>query len=355
MSANGARSGGGGVSVEQFFDVNDVSDGSKVEATVGGLAAPGAAEESTSAREPETTETTEATPSRRDEPMQLGPGRGEEEEAPESTLTDDDEVEDDADYDEVIKGLTAAAQAERKARQEIQAAYEKRIEELAEDRAFREKYEPHVKELSDLWPEIEAQSAELNQTKREADLYKKMLDAYRKEAQEVGITVDERAFLEAAEREETKTLLKSLPEIIDQRISRVFDSKAEHYSRLDAERERQARADEARNQWNAAVARSMSSLYEKHPEIQDFDRFIRPEVEKDPTVDPMLVAAPFLKITSAGKAKARAKGATSGVKHSGSGEARQAPKSTQNRDFSSEFANMGIDAQYALLKRKGLL
>lgn len=331
------------------------------EVTAGGFAEPGAAEEETSAS-PQITP--EPEPQREPEPQPQETkilGRPPEDEPvedvePEPSI-EDSEAEADYDYDKIIAGLTAATEAERNARQEIQNALQERERELAEAKEFRERYEPHIADLADLWPDIERQSQELKSYEQQKQFLEQKLKMYRDAAAEAGLEVDESRLDLAATLQELKAQQAALPNLIDQRLARVIDSKSETYDRSEQQRQQQAEYQRRLQEHNTFVANKMDEFYKENPSLQEFDNFIRPHVHQDPRVDPRAVAAPFMKFVASRKAKSRAE-STDKVNIGRASDAGQVPSASQDAaaqgDMGKDFANMSIDEQIAKLRTSGL-
>lgn len=271
-----------------------------------------------------------------------------------TALPPKEDVDDGIDYDAIIAGLTGSAQAERKARQEIQAALAEREAALASERSFRERYEPHIHELTTLWPEIEKQSAELEDVKRKDRLREQKLELYRAAAAEAGIEIDESPIDARFRQEQTDKLLQSIPDLIDQKLSKHFDSRIENYSRREQEDAERARVRAESDARAAYVAEKLDKFYAEKQDLKDFDRYIRPEVERDPNADLNLLAAPFMKLTATRSARNRAE-ERSKVDVGGTGATTSSAAARTADPFDpSRFTGMGIDAQLAALRREGL-
>lgn len=355
-------SGGQMGDMDALFAANagELGTSKSYDVTAGGFAEPGAAEEETSASQQITPEPRHQPEPEHEQQESRYLGRPpEEDETPEPVITQEevDEAEADYDYDKIIAGLTGAATSEREARQEIQRALQEREAELAEARQFRERYEPHIAELADLWPDIERQSQELTQAQQQQKYLEQKLKMYRDAAAEAGLEVDESRLDLAATLQELKAAQAALPTLIDQRLARVIESKSETYDRAEQQRQQQAEYQRRLQEHNTYVASKMDTFYKENPSLQEFDNFIRPHVYNDPRVDPRVVAAPFLKMVSQRKATNRAE-AKGQVKIGRASDAGQVPSTTQEAqaqsDFGSDYAGMSIDEQIAKMRRSGL-
>lgn len=354
-------SGGQMGDMDALFAANagELGANKSYDVTAGGFAEPGAAEEETSASPqiPEPEIQPEPEPQVEQETKTLGRPPEQDETPVEPTVEVTEEAEADYDYDKIIEGLTGAATSERQARQEIQQALAAREAELAEAREFRERYEPHIAELADLWPDIERQSQELKSYQQQQQFLEQKLKMYREAANEAGLEVDESRLDLAATLQELKAAQAALPNLIDQRLARVIDSKSETYDRAEQERAQQAEYQQRLQQHNAYVTDKLDNFYKENPSLQEFDQFIRPHVHNDPRLDPRTVAAPFLKMMATRKATRRAESAES-VNIGRASDAGQVPTATQeaqaNQSLESEYGGMSIDEQIAKMRRSGL-
>lgn len=352
--------GQGGVNpatdIDALMAANEVSPAStQYEVTDGGFADPEAGREP---QEPATVP--EPSPTQEPAEEQATQILGRPEETAEVTPEPEAVEEEDSSgvsQDEVYQGLLSAAQAERQARQAIQDQLMEKQRLLEEANTFRQQYEPHIEELTELWPQIQQQSNELEEAQRQHAALNKRLELYRAAAQESGIEVDESQFYAQERLESMERRLAELPNQLDQRLSRLIDSRTQDYDSREQDRQRYEQEQQLRAQHQQAVASKLDSFYEANPMMKDFDTFIRQEVTKDPTVDPNVVAAPFMKAFSQRQVAARA--ANRGqISPAGSNTAVPAPaeaEASAQRDLGSEYAGMGIDAQIAKLKRSGLI
>ncbi len=359
MSGAGEVGQGGnapGADIDALMAANEVAPATtQYEVTDGGFADPEAGRE---AQEPATVpETPPQQPSEQQEPQILG--QPEEPEAPAEPEVEvaEEEAPTGPSQDEVYQGLLSAAQAERQARQAIQQQMAEQQRLLEEANAFRQQYEPHIDELTELWPQIQQQSTELEEAQRQHAALNKRLELYRAAAQESGIEVDESQFYAQERLDAMERQLAELPNQLDQRLSRLIDSRTQDYDSREQERQRYEYEQQLRAQHQQAVAAKLDSFYEANPMLKEFDTFIRQEVTKDPSVDPNVVAAPFMKAFASRQVAAKA--ANQGqVSPAGSNTAVPAPaeaEASAQRDLGSEYAGMGIDAQIAKLKRSGLI
>lgn len=349
--------GQGGVNpatdIDALMAANEVSPAStQYEVTDGGFADPEAGREP---QEPATVPEPSPQPVEPEQPQILG--RPEEPEAEPQPEVVDEEDSSGVSQDEVYQGLLSAAQAERQARQAIQDQLMEKQRLLEEANTFRQQYEPHIEELTELWPQIQQQSNELEEAQRQHAALNKRLELYRAAAQESGIEVDESQFYAQERLESMERRLAELPNQLDQRLSRLIDSRTQDYDSREQDRQRYEQEQQLRAQHQQAVASKLDSFYEANPMLKDFDTFIRQEVTKDPTVDPNVVAAPFMKAFA--QRQVAAKAANRGqISPAGSNTAVPAPaeaEASAQRDLGSEYAGMGIDAQIAKLKRSGLI
>lgn len=336
----------------------DVGSDTSYQTTAGGFSDPGAAEEQTSASPIHDPEPTPEEPSAPEEEHQTILGRPPEESAPEpevEELVTETEVERDA----IIAGLTGAAQSERTARQSIQKALQERESELAEMTEWRARYEPHIAELSDLWPEIEKQAQTLKDTESAKTLINEKLELYRSAALEAGLEIDESRIDLAATLEAIRTQQAALPDLIDQRLARVINTKSDSYDQAQAAANQysdQERLNAERRTW---IANKLDTYYTANPDMKEFETWISSEVERDPGVDMSLVAAPFTKMVSSRRAVARA-GNDNEVSVGTSADVGQTPAAEAARNPSAgyadeDYANMSIDAQVAKVRAAGLL
>lgn len=346
-------------SMDAVFAANasEVGSDKSYAVTAGGFDGPGAAGEETSASpQPEPEIQPQPEPEQK-ESVILGSPPEEEAEVSAPESQEGNPAADEYDYDKIIDGLTGAAQAERGARQEIQEALRQREAELAEAREFRERYEPHIAELSDLWPDIERQSQELQQYQQQKQFLEQKLKMYRDAAGEAGLEVDESRLDLAATLQKLEQQQAALPNLIDQRLAKVIDTKSDGYDRAEQQRQQQLQYQHQLQQHNEYVANKMDSFYKENPSLQEFDQYIRPQINSDPRVDPRAVAAPFMKMVSAKKAQARAEG-TSSVNVGRASDAGQVPSAAQDAssqgDLGADYAGMSIDAQIAALRKSGM-
>lgn len=350
--------GQGGVNpaadIDALMAANEVSPATtQYEVTDGGFADPEAGQQ---AQEPATVPEPTPQPVEQEQPQILGQPE-EPEVEPEPEVVEEEEASSGVSQDEVYQGLLSAAQAERQARQAIQEQLVEQQRLLEEANQFRQQYEPHIEELTELWPQIQQQSNELEEAQRQHAALNKRLELYRAAAQESGIEVDESQFYAQERLEAMERRLAELPNQLDQRLSRLIDSRTQDYDSREQERQRYEYEQQLRAQHQQAVAQKLDSFYEANPMMKDFDTFIRQEVTRDPTVDPNVVAAPFMKAFA--QRQVAAKAANRGqVSPAGSNTAVPAPaeaEASAQRDLGSEYAGMGIDAQIAKLKRSGLI
>jgi hypothetical protein len=341
--------------IDALMAANEVAPATtQYEVTDGGFADPEAGQQ---AQEPATVPEPTPAPTPEPETQILGQPDQPTEPEPEPEPTPEAEVPSGPSQDEVYQGLLSAAQAERQARQAIQQQMAEQQRLLQEAQGFREQYEPHIQELSELWPQIQQQSSELEEAQRQHAALNKRLELYRAAAQEAGVEVDESSFLAQERLEMLERRLAELPNQLDTRLSRLLDSRTQDFDQRERERERYEYEQKIRAEHQQAVASKLDSFYEANPAMRDFDTFIRQEVTKDPTVDPNVVAAPFMKAFAQRTVAARAaqRGAVSPGSTTVAQTAPAEAEASAQRSLSEEYAGMGIDAQIAKLKRSGLI
>lgn len=337
----------------------DAGQTGEYQVAAGGFERPGQAEEVTPPSEPNPAEVQEQLQQQQEGETILGAPKEETTAEPAPQPEPEPEPEPTGpDYDSIINGLTGAAEAERKARQQIQESLKETEMKLREAEAFRQQYGPHIDELSELWPQIRQREMALEQAQQQQALLDQKLKAYRDAMAEAGVQVDESSIDSQYMQQRMLQALENLPNTIDQRLAHALDSRTAQYSQSEAQRAAEQAQRDAEKARLEAAASVLDQFYKDNEGMEEYDRFIRPQIESDPTTDPRTIAAPFLRHEASQAARRRAEAASAVQVQPGS-ETGQASATQQQAassdDLAAQFANMSLDDQFAKARRMGLL